>query len=155
MRMKALAMLLVWRRSFIGYYRHLASAAYTTGSELSKTFDLAIQFSSTVDVRSIPPLKDFPPQISRLAGTRMANINEYEENVSNRYFDGKGVDFKDKTYCSSRGLESYTSSAAVSKTKTRKANFDVVLTAQKDQWSLGINDQEVVSQRYIDASFSC
>ena len=66
---------------------------------------------------------------------------------------GNGVTLKNRKYCS-RGLESHTKLAFLSKAQNRRAVLDAVLGEQYKQISMGLANDEVISQRYQDASFS-
>jgi hypothetical protein len=61
---------------------------------------------------------------------------------------------KDKK-CLSRGLESQTRLATISKTLNRKNALDAVLDEQDDQRRLGVVDEEAIAQRYHQGTSSC
>jgi hypothetical protein len=65
-----------------------------------------------------------------------------------------GEVFKDKKYCS-RGLESSTRLAAISKTQNCKNAINVVLDEQDEQRRLGVVDEEALAQRYHQGTSSC
>jgi hypothetical protein len=65
-----------------------------------------------------------------------------------------GKILKDKKYCS-RGLESHTRLASLSKTLNRKPAVDAVLDEQDEQQHLGIVDEEIIAQRYQQTTSSC
>lgn len=65
----------------------------------------------------------------------------------------KGEQLRDKKYCS-RGLESHTRRASDAKSRTRKASIEAVLYEQDRQYEEGIEDDELISQFYIDSSSS-
>jgi hypothetical protein len=66
----------------------------------------------------------------------------------------QGAKLKDQKYCA-RGLESHTRLAALAKAQNRRAAWDAVLDEQDEQISLGVVDDEPISRRYHDASWSC
>jgi hypothetical protein len=67
----------------------------------------------------------------------------------------KGGDKRRNLDCCPRGLESHTRLAAFAKNQNRRAAWRAVLEEQRDQWSLGVVDDEAIASRYRDASSSC
>jgi hypothetical protein len=66
-----------------------------------------------------------------------------------------GEVLKDKEYCS-RGLESHTRLAAISKTRNRETAINAVLDEQEDQREMvGDVDEEDIAQRYQQTTSSC
>jgi hypothetical protein len=66
-----------------------------------------------------------------------------------------GEIFKDTQYCS-RGLESHTKLATISKTQNRKNATDAVLAEQDEQRRLGVVDDEArIAHRYHQGTSSC
>jgi hypothetical protein len=61
---------------------------------------------------------------------------------------------KDKKYCS-RGLESHTRLASISKMQNRKTANNAVLDEQEEQRHMGVVDEEIIAQRYQQTTSSC
>jgi hypothetical protein len=65
-----------------------------------------------------------------------------------------GTRLKDLKYCS-RGLESHTKQAALTKAQNRRVAWDAVLREQEEQIMLGVVDDEAIAQRYSETASAC
>jgi hypothetical protein len=66
----------------------------------------------------------------------------------------RGDRLKDKKYCS-RGLESYTNLAAISRRQNRKLATNAVLHEQEGQRLMGFFDDETIAEKYFRTASSC
>jgi hypothetical protein len=130
------------------------ATALTEQSDFSE-IDLTVRFAPTTDVCPSLARKDYTPQEMRACWYQGEEYRKITKECCKQIKKMQnGEVLKDKKYCS-RGLESHTRLAAISKTLNRQTAINAVLDEQEDQWQMGVGLDEDIAQRYQQTTSSC
>jgi hypothetical protein len=131
------------------------TAATEVSSHFSEDVERNVRFSADPVFHFTLSRKDYTPEELRASWFQDEEYSKITKACCNQIKKMEnGQIFKDKKY-SSRGLESHTRLASISKTQNRKTAVDAVLDEQDEQRELGIVDEEVIAQRYQKTTSSC
>jgi hypothetical protein len=130
------------------------ATALTEQSDFSE-IDLTVRFAPTTEMRPSLARKDYTPLEMRACWFQDEEYSKIRKDCCKQIKKMQnGEVLKDKKYCS-RGLESHTRLAAISKTLNRQTAINAVLDEQEDQRQTGDVDEEDIAQRYQQATSSC
>ena len=119
------------------------------------SFQCAVRFSSSVEVRPILSSKHYTPEVRKACWYQNEEYREIRyECVKEIKKIQRGEVLKDKKYCS-RGLEAHTRVAGIIKNQNRRDAFDAVLSEQQTQIRLGVIDQGEIARKYQQIASSC
>jgi hypothetical protein len=116
--------------------------------------DRTVRFAPTAGVRRCLSRTEYTPEEIKATWYQDEEYRTIRKDCCkqiNKMQNGEVL--KDKKYCS-RGLESHTRLAAISKTQNRKTANNAALDEQEEQQRMGVVDEQAIAQRYQQTTSS-
>ena len=141
-------------------YDHTAKTEPSDFTEKSlssdiSSFQCAVRFSSSVEVRPILSSKHYTPEVRKACWYQNEEYREIRyECVKELKKIQRGECLEDENY-SSRGLKTQTNVGRTLKSINRRDAFDAVLSEQQKQVRLGVVDEQAIAQKYQQIASSC